>query len=105
MNDENGAPAKSEILWGEEEQGSGRSFRLQAETEPSGLCDDDAWGMVCPFAAPVRLPLPPSHTLPRNLLYQLKRKALSILFQPVESFGEQRARKPNTDSVGPHRVP
>ena len=29
------------ILWGEEEQGSERSFRRKAETEPSGLCDDD----------------------------------------------------------------
>ncbi len=28
-------------LWGEEEQGSGRSFPRQGETEPSGLCDDD----------------------------------------------------------------
>ena len=26
---------------GEEEQGSERSFRRKAETEPSGLCDDD----------------------------------------------------------------
>ena len=29
------------ILWGEEEQGSERSFRRKAETELSGLCDDD----------------------------------------------------------------
>lgn len=48
---------------------------------------------------------PPSHTLSRNLLFQLKRKALSILFQPVKTFGEQRARKPNTGIVGPHGVP
>ena len=27
--------------WEEEEQGSGRSFRRKAETELSGLCDDD----------------------------------------------------------------
>ena len=35
------APAKSRTLWGEEAQGSGRSFRRQAETEASGLCDDE----------------------------------------------------------------
>ena len=38
-------------------------------------------------------------------LYQPKRKALSILFQPVKTFGEQRARKPNTGIIGPHGVP
>jgi hypothetical protein len=27
-------------LWGKEEQGSGCSFRRQAETKPSGLCND-----------------------------------------------------------------
>ncbi len=47
---------------------------------------------------------PLSHS-PRNLLYQLKRKALSILFQPVKTFGEQRARKPNTGIIGSHGVP
>ena len=31
-------------MWGESEQGSGRSFRRQAETESSGLCDDEAMG-------------------------------------------------------------
>ena len=36
-----GAPAKSKILWGEEEQGSERSFRRKAETKLSGLCDDE----------------------------------------------------------------
>ncbi len=35
-----GAPAKSKILWGEEEQGSELRFRCKAETELSGLCDD-----------------------------------------------------------------
>ena len=29
------------VRWGEEEQGSGRSFRRKAETELSGLCDDE----------------------------------------------------------------
>ena len=28
------------VAWGKEEQGSGRSFRREAETELSGLCDD-----------------------------------------------------------------
>ena len=28
------------VMWGAEEQGSERSFRLQAETEVNGLCDD-----------------------------------------------------------------
>ena len=39
-----GFPARAQrqrVGWGEEEQGSGRSFRRQAETETSGLCDDD----------------------------------------------------------------
>ena len=35
-----GVPAKSQTLWGKEEQGSERSFRRKAETEMSGLCDD-----------------------------------------------------------------
>ena len=38
-------PTQSPTEWvcvGEEEQGSGRSFRRQAETETSGLCDDEA---------------------------------------------------------------
>ena len=34
------SPAKR-VRWGEEEQGSERSFRRQAETELSGLCDDE----------------------------------------------------------------
>ena len=33
-------PAKRS-RWEEKEQGSGRSFRRKAETELSGLCDDD----------------------------------------------------------------
>ena len=33
-------PAKRS-RWEEEEQGSGCSFRREAETERSGLCDDD----------------------------------------------------------------
>nr|WP_325195447.1 hypothetical protein [uncultured Oscillibacter sp.] len=33
-------PAKRS-RWEEEEQGSGRSFHRKAETELSGLCDDD----------------------------------------------------------------
>ena len=42
-----GAPAEAQrrrprVRWGAEEQGSGRRFRRQAETEPSGLCDDAA---------------------------------------------------------------
>ncbi len=56
----------------------------------------------CGHSMPAALPLTLS---PRNLLFQLKRKALSILFQPVKTFGEQRARKPNTGIVGPHGVP
>ena len=36
-----GAPAKPQALWGEEEQGSVRSFRRLAKTEESGLCDDE----------------------------------------------------------------
>ena len=32
------------FLWGKEEQGSERSFRRQAETEPSGLYDDAGMG-------------------------------------------------------------
>ena len=35
------SPQNPMILWGEEEQGSGRSFRRKAETEVNGLCDDD----------------------------------------------------------------
>ena len=38
-------PTQSPTEWvcvGEEEQGSERSFRRQAETEASGLCDDEA---------------------------------------------------------------
>ncbi|OUP55169.1 hypothetical protein B5F19_09635 [Pseudoflavonifractor sp. An184] len=35
------------VVWGESEQGSGRSFRRQAETESSGLCDDEAEGRLC----------------------------------------------------------
>jgi hypothetical protein len=36
-------------LWGKEEQGSGCSFRRQAETKPSGLCSDaDAPSAVTP---------------------------------------------------------
>ena len=40
-----GAPAETQrqrFRWGEDEQGSGRSFRRPwAETKPSGLCDDE----------------------------------------------------------------
>ena len=32
------------VAWGEEEQGSERSFRRKAETELSGLCDDEGLG-------------------------------------------------------------
>jgi hypothetical protein len=35
-----GVPAKSQTLWGKDEQGSEHSFRRKAETELSGLCDD-----------------------------------------------------------------
>lgn len=36
-----GAPQSRPLaLWGKEEQGSGCSFRRQAETKPSGLCND-----------------------------------------------------------------
>ena len=34
-------PRKAGALWGEEEQGSVYSFRRKAETEQSGLCDDE----------------------------------------------------------------
>ena len=40
----NGAPRwnpAERFQWGEEEQGSERSFRRQPETELSGLCDDE----------------------------------------------------------------
>ena len=50
---------------------------------------------------------PPSLTLPRNPLYQLKRKALSILFQPVKTFGEQREENRTralSDLMGNHEV-
>jgi len=40
-----GSPQNPMILWGEEEQGSGRSFRRKAETEVNGLCDDDTQGL------------------------------------------------------------
>ena len=45
------SPAKR-VAWGEEEQGSGRSFRRKAETETSGLCDDEGTprGMLCRVA-------------------------------------------------------
>ena len=35
------SPARGPAACGEEEQGSANSFRRQAETELSGLCDDD----------------------------------------------------------------
>lgn len=35
-----GPPQSQSALWGKEEQGSGCSFRRQAETKPSGLCND-----------------------------------------------------------------
>ena len=35
------SPARGPAARGEEEQGSAHSFRRQAETELSGLCDDD----------------------------------------------------------------
>ena len=34
------SPAKR-VLWGEDEQGSEHDFRRQAETEWSGLCEDE----------------------------------------------------------------
>ena len=34
------SPAKR-VLWGEDEQGSERNFRCQAEMELSGLCEDE----------------------------------------------------------------
>ena len=33
-------PHTAKAVWGAEEQGSERSFRREAETEASGLCDD-----------------------------------------------------------------
>ena len=39
------SPAKR-VAWGEEEQGSGRSFARQGETEQSGLCDDEVEGKI-----------------------------------------------------------
>ena len=47
-----GVPAKSQTLWGKEEQGSERSFRRKAETEMSGLCDDAR--TICPTTPPRR---------------------------------------------------
>ena len=40
-----GSPAKR-VPWEEEEQGSERSFRRKAETEVSGLCDDEAGPVI-----------------------------------------------------------
>lgn len=37
-----GAPTKSPILWGEEEQRSGRSLGHFVPKEPSGVCDDES---------------------------------------------------------------
>ena len=37
------SPAKR-VLWGEDEQGSERNFRHQAEMELSGLCEDEGSG-------------------------------------------------------------
>ena len=39
------SPAKR-VAWGEEEQGSACSFRRKAETEQSGLCDDEGLGSL-----------------------------------------------------------
>ena len=36
-----GSPQSPAALWGEETQASGRSFRRQAEAEPSELCGDE----------------------------------------------------------------
>ena len=41
-----GPPQNPQILWGEEEQGSGRSFARKGETEQSGLCDDEVEGKI-----------------------------------------------------------
>ena len=38
-------PQNPMVLWGEEEQGSERSFRREAETKMNGLCDDNAQGV------------------------------------------------------------
>ena len=43
--DRKGPPPRP-ARWGEEEQGSGRSFRRQAEAELSGLCDDVDGGLI-----------------------------------------------------------
>ena len=62
------SPAKR-VAWGEEEQGSGCSFRRKAETETSGLCDDEGTPRgndvsLCdgfypiPSGAPRQLPFP-----------------------------------------------
>ena len=37
-----GTPKSRKTFWGEEEQGSERSFRRKAETEKNGLCDDES---------------------------------------------------------------
>ena len=44
-------------------------------------------GESLPFCGPgTSHVLPLSHSPPQNLLYLLKRKTLSILFQPVKTF-------------------
>ena len=40
-NDKPRDPQRKRVRFGEEEQGSQRSFRRQAETELSRLCDDE----------------------------------------------------------------
>ena len=42
-----GSPQSRKTLWGEEEQGSACSFRRQAETERSGLCDNEMKEKEC----------------------------------------------------------
>ena len=37
---------RKRVRFGEEEQGSQRSFRRQAEAELSGLCDDEDGGLI-----------------------------------------------------------
>ena len=54
----NQGPPPRPARWGEEEQGSGRSFRRQAETELSGLCDDDNGGWIAPAIIMAVSPVP-----------------------------------------------
>ena len=68
------SPAKR-VLWGEDEQGSERNFRRQAEMELSGLCEDEGSGGTGAWneSAPLALEVPPRLT-PGAFLEKRKEK-------------------------------